>query len=302
MDEAYLEQAKMVVKILPILSSYPQFALKGGTAINYFIQPFPRLSVDIDLTYLPITNRDRTLIGISETLEQILFDIVNHYPDYKILPKNVNDSISALVISRQKSVIKIEPNPVFRGTVFRTTKLNLVPEAEHELELFASANCLSTADLYGSKICAALDRQHPRDLFDIKLLLDTYGLTKEIRQAFIVYLASHSRPIAELLAPNLQNLKSIFENEFLGMTRDPISLEELQHIRETLIRELHEKLTQDERQFILSIKEGQPNWQLLPIPGIDKLPSIQWKLLNIRRIPENKHKQAVQKLKTILQL
>ena len=90
------------------------------------------------------------------------------------------------------STIKIEPNLVIRGSIDPTVDKDIAAETEKELGLFASAKCLSVADVYGGKICAALDRQHPRDLFDIKLLLETEGVTEEIRRAFIIYLISHS--------------------------------------------------------------------------------------------------------------
>ncbi len=69
---------------------------------------------------------------------------------------------------------------------------------------------LSFADLYGGKICAALDRQHPRDLFDIKLLSEARGLNEEVSQAFVIYLASHNRPMSELLSPNFQGMNGNF--------------------------------------------------------------------------------------------
>ncbi|RQW08335.1 nucleotidyl transferase AbiEii/AbiGii toxin family protein [candidate division KSB1 bacterium] len=302
MDKIYLSQAKLVLRIVPLLNPYPQFAVKGGTAINYFYRPLPRLSVDIDMTYLPIADRAATLLAISDLLEQLIADIQARFPDYSVSKKQLENKTVAFRLSDRTAVIKIEPNLVIRGAVFGTEKRNIVPEAERELELFASVLSLSTADLYGGKICAALDRQHPRDLFDIKLLLDNEGVTKELRQAFLVYLVSHSRPMAELLAPNLQDIEHVFATEFIGMTRIPVELSELVRARERLLSIISEQLSEDERRFILSIKSGEPDWDLLPIPGIERLPAIQWKLMNIERMPKKKHAEAVDRLRRVLGL
>ena len=59
--KSYELQVRLLLEVLPIISRYPQFALKGGTAINLFVRNFPRLSVDIDLAYLPIASRSESV-------------------------------------------------------------------------------------------------------------------------------------------------------------------------------------------------------------------------------------------------
>lgn len=179
-------------------------------------------------------------------------------------------------------------------------QMNLVPDAVEEFEKEATMQILSPADLYGGKICAALDRQHPRGLFDIKLLLENEGLTDETRQAFVVYLISHPRPMAEVLAPNFLNIEQTFENEFQGMTRIPITLDELLETRKKLVSLIQNSLTENERQFILSVKQGNPKWQLMPFDHIQDLPAVQWKLANIAKMSKGKHETAVGKLERIL--
>ena len=88
--------------------------------------------------------------------------------------------------------IKIEPNLIARGSVFSVEERTLVHKAQELFEKSMKVQSLSFADIYGSKLCAALDRQHPRDLFDVKLLLDNEGITDKTRTAFIVYLISHN--------------------------------------------------------------------------------------------------------------
>jgi predicted nucleotidyltransferase component of viral defense system len=107
----------------------------------------------------------------------------------------------------------LEPNEVIRGTVFPCEERRLIKKREDFFELSTSVRTLSVADLYGGKLCAALDRQHPRDLFDVKLLMDEEGISDEIRTAFAVHLASHNRVISDLIAPRLMEIKEHSENE-----------------------------------------------------------------------------------------
>lgn len=108
--------------------------------------------------------------------------------------------------------------------------------------------------------------------------------------------------MVELLSPNYKDISSIFENEFQGMTLHPVTLEELQDIRTKIVRMIHNDLTREERQFILSIKERTPGWELLGLEGIDRLPAVRWKLHNLERITKKKHSEAVEKLKACLKL
>ena len=166
-------------------------------------------------------------------------------------------------------------------------------------------NCIvSLADLYGGKICAALDRQHPRDLFDIKLLLEQQGLSqgidRSIFEGFIAYLLSHPRPIAEVMSPRLKDIKKSFINEFNGMTSQAITVDELIVIPEKLIAALKTHFTQQEFDFLLSFKSGKPNWDLAPDSNIANLPAVKWKLININKINGKKKSLAVDKLTHVL--
>lgn len=70
-DKDYRKQVELLIQVLPEVAKEPKFALHGGTAINLFVRNMPRLSVDIDLTYIPIQNRQDSLNGIKKTLEEI---------------------------------------------------------------------------------------------------------------------------------------------------------------------------------------------------------------------------------------
>ena len=172
----------------------------------------PRLSVDVDLTYLPVENRETTLTNIDQSLHSLADQIKSLFPEAGVVPRLLKESVlwSAVQVNIQETRIKIEPNLVARGSVFPAEQYTLVKAAQELFQRSIKISTLSIADLYGGKICAALDRQHPRDLFDIKLLLENEGITNQIRTAFIVYLISHNRPMNELLNPTFIDLSIQF--------------------------------------------------------------------------------------------
>ncbi len=299
---SFYQQADLLISILPyIMTEDTDFALHGGTAINFFVRDMPRLSVDIDLVYLPVNSRIKSLKEISKKLK-LISERVSSLPNIKVEQKSKpeNNCIIKLFVKKQNSIVKIEPNPIIRGSLFNCEERNLCKRAEAIFEKFTTAKTLSFAELYGSKICAALDRQHPRDIFDIMLLLQNEGITNEVRKAFLVYLISHNRPISELLSPHFINMKSVFEKEFNKMTSFEIKYEKLENIRKTLVKEINQKLTDNERAFLLSFKERKPNWDLLGVKGAKDMPAVKWKLLNLEKMSNERHKKALNKLRSIL--
>ena len=142
--------------------------------------------------------------------------------------------------------------------------------------------------------------QHPRDLFDVKLLLENEGFTDAIRRTFLVYLISHNRPIAELLQPTRKDMQSLYHGEFASMTAEPVSLGELEAVRETLVESIHAGLTADERRFLLGFKAMQPDWSLLGLNGVETLPAVRWKLHNLAQLPSHRHADLWQRLADII--
>lgn len=130
--------------------------------------------------------------------------------------------------------------------------------------------------------------------------MENEGHTEEIRKVFIVYLASHDRPINELLDPARKDVRQTYEREFAGLTVDDARYEDLVAAREALIETLRKDVTDAEKDFLVSLKEGQPKWDLLGLEGIEKLPAIQWKLMNIRQMKKEKHAAELAKLKSTL--
>ncbi|MCG2725926.1 MAG: nucleotidyl transferase AbiEii/AbiGii toxin family protein [Elusimicrobia bacterium] len=299
----FYQQAELLISILPHINKDADFALHGGTAINFFVRDMPRLSVDIDLVYLRISSRDKTLREISEKLKTISERISSGLPFAQIKEKteSKNGRITKLFVKRQNAIVKIEPNQVIRGALFDCEERGLCEKAEDFFEKFATVKTLSFAELYGSKICAALDRQHPRDIFDIMLLLQNEGIGNKVRKAFLVYLISHNRPISELLSPNFNDMKSVFEKEFDGMTSFEVKYEDLEHTRKTLFKKVLQNLTHNERVFLLSFKEKIPKWDLLDVEGAKDMPAVKWKLFNLTKMSDEKHKKAINKLKKILE-
>jgi predicted nucleotidyltransferase component of viral defense system len=301
-DTVFFRQAELVLRVLPLVNQEDLFVLKGGTAINFFLRDLPRLSIDIDLTYLPINDRETALSDIDRALLRISARVEKAIPDVRVFSKRDRDFnlVAGLLIRRGDATIKVEPNPVLRGSVFPTETRVLCQKARDLFELSIEARTLSFEDLYGGKACAGLDRQHPRDLFDINMLFKNEGLQEKVRKAFIVYLVSHSRPMIEILNPHWGDLRSVFEKEFQGMVAEPVTAEELKRTGEQLVSKLHEEMTQEERRFIVSVKEGKPEWDMLGVNGIENLPAVQWKLQNIRRMTPAKHREALRRLRDYL--
>ena len=299
-NSIYYKQVQLLMQVLPFVAKQSCFALKGGTAINLFVREFPRLSVDIDLVYLPMKGRDEALREISEALDTISTNLQTAFKDMKLTEayKSKRDSLR-LVVTRNGVQIKVELSPVLRGTVYEPALMEVCESVEEEFG-YVETPVVALADLYAGKICAALDRQHPRDLFDVKGLLENEGLTDEIRKAFIVYLSSHNRPMAELLRPQYKDISAIYAGEFENMTQTVVPLDELVAVRERLVGLIHVGLTDDEREFLISFKNRKPNWDLLGLDGISQLPAIKWKQINLAKMPDVKHKQALGQLESIL--
>lgn len=301
MKNSFSSQVRLLVFVLPFVAKEKCFALKGGTALNLFIRNMPRLSVDIDLAYLPVQDREISLKNIDEAMKRIKAHIVSAFKGAEVsqsfLPST--DKCIRLTIEYNATKIKIEVTPVLRGSINPSIIKSISNNTEAEYGS-VSMQLLSFEDLYGGKICAALDRQHPRDLFDVYYLLQNEGITEALKNTFIVYLLSHPRPIAELLEPRLKDIEALYEKEFVGMTIESISLETLTQTRLDLIEQIHKKLSEDDKAFILSVKAGIPKWELFAYPQAQNLPAIKWKLQNLSNMSKEKRKIATTKLEKIL--
>lgn len=290
--DAYRGQVALLIRALPLVAEEPAFALKGGTAINLFVRDLPRLSVDIDLTYLPVEDRATSLASIDAAMLRIKERIEQRLRGVRVTPSRLQgDNIVTKLIVRQDGVqIKIEVTPVLRGTVYEPSLMSVSPAVEEAFG-FAEINVVSIADLYAGKIAAALDRQHPRDLFDVRDLLANEGISDKLRQAFLIYVVSHPRPMAEILAPSRKNIEDEYRRGFDGMTEIPASLDDLTAAREAIIRIMVVEMPDDHRRFLIGFKQGAPDWTLLGIPEAQNLPAVRWKQQNLDGLdPERRAK------------
>jgi len=301
-DNPYYRQVQLLVRVLPAVAAEGCFALKGGTAINLFVRDLPRLSVDIDLAFLPITEFDVARRQISEALGRIRDRLLGASPAYKVTAGTNDRSghFDTLNVSDAAAQIKIEVNPVLRGSLDEPVVMT-VRAAVEETFGFAEVKTLSFADLYGGKLMAAIDRQHPRDLFDVKLLLDNEGMSDALFRSFFVYLIGHKGSLADSLDPNKKNIRKIYEDHFKGMTAEPVSIEELEQTRERLIDEIRGRLGEREKQFLLLMKRGEPDWDLLALGRARELPAVKWKLHNLRRMPAIDRERAIERLLLVLE-
>ncbi|MVS99787.1 nucleotidyl transferase AbiEii/AbiGii toxin family protein [Devosia marina] len=291
--DAYAAQVALLLRLLPFIATEPVFALKGGTAINLFYRDMPRLSVDIDLTYLPVKDRAGSLAEINATLDRIMSAAIESIPRLQAQRIEGGGGGATRIRARLDGAeVKIETSPVTRGVVHDPERRGVSPAVEDEFG-YAAINIVSFEDLFGGKLHAAVDRQHPRDLFDVKLLYENEGLTDALFRTFLVYVASSPRPAHELLSPSLSALDEPFAREFIGMTTIPITLDELAATRDQLIADIRNRLDDTTRQFLLSLHDGAPDFTAIGLPQAQTLPAVRWKLLNLNKLKDEnpaKHK------------
>ena len=299
--EAYRAQVGLLVRVMPLVAEEPAFALKGGTAINLFIRDLPRLSVDIDLTYLPVEDRATSLASIDAAMRRIAARVEAGVPRSRtqLVPLHKEGAVTKVLVAADAAQIKIEVTPVTRGCVYAPETRGVCDRVE-ELFGYAEVPIVSFPDLYAGKIVAALDRQHPRDLFDVRDLLANEGISDELRRAFIVYMLSHNRPLAEVLGPQRKDLRREFESGFAGMTEEPVALESLYEAREALISQVVGAMPDNHRRFLLSFKAGEPDWRLLGVPGAAELPAVRWKVDNLARLPAERRRKLLSDLEKVL--
>jgi predicted nucleotidyltransferase component of viral defense system len=274
----YHKQVALLISVIPEIALESRFALHGGTAINLFDRDMPRLSVDIDLTYIPIEDRETSFTNISAALTKIKFSIEKRLRGSRVEHKM---ELHKLLVSYDDAMIKIEVSQIVRGILGAVTEKILCKKAQEKFETFCSINIVSNGQLYGGKICAAMDRQHPRDVFDVKQLLQKEGFTKEIKVGFLFRLLSTDRSIQDVLFPNLQDQRQAMTNQFAGMSEEQFTYEEYEFVRDTMVNTVQESITDKDKQFILGFKDVVPDWSIY---NFEAYPSIKWKLQNLEKI------------------
>ena len=295
MNPAYVSAVQLLLSIAPAVFATPLFAMKGGTALNLFVQDLPRLSVDIDVVFVRHDmDRDAALKAIKDELAFAKSRIEGMGFFAEVRQNKAGDE-ARMFVADNTSQVKVEVNFVFRGTVLPVVRASLSAAAQSLFAANVEVPLLAVPELYGSKLVAAMDRQHPRDLFDVRHMLDRFGLPASFIDCFVVYLAGHNRPVHEVLFAKPQPLAQVFSSEFVGMTATPVTLEALEATRRQLREWLPKALTSAHRTFLLSLAKGEPDWCQMPFVHSRDLPAIRWKLMNLAKLKKsNPHRFAQQ--------
>lgn len=282
MDKAYADTVRLLLSVTPDVFANDIFAMKGGTAINLFVRDMPRLSVDIDVVYTPWQHpREQALLAITAELNAVVARVAKLGLTARAVPsKDLGDT--RLLIENESSQVKVEVNVVFRGTVLPTERRALSSRTAQMFSAELEVPVLATAELYGSKLVAAMDRQHPRDLFDVWQMFESDGLTDATVECFVTYLAGHNRPTHEVLFGTEKDIDREYTNNFVGMTAEPVGIDTLLQTREHLRSELPRRLTESHRKLLRGLARAEPDWTLLRCPHAAELPALRWKLANLQ--------------------
>ncbi len=295
MNNLYKEQVSLLLRILPVIYREEDFAVHGGTAINLFIKDLPRYSVDVDITYIPLGQRDESLAEIDKKLAAISQQLQRAVPGINIRPVP-----NKLLCTLGRSTVKIEVNGIKRGIIGPTIEVPLCDKAQEEFGMYCKARIVPMEQLYGGKIAAALSRQHPRDLFDFNYM-ETDKMNN-LKRGFLFALLGSDKPFIESLYPNPINQQEALENQFRGMTDIPFTYENYETAREQLIAFVNSMLSEEDKAFLVSFEEGDPQWEKSAYSDFRDFPSVQWKLLNINKLKTQnpaKHRQEEERLKRI---
>jgi len=252
---------------------------------------------------LPLSKMLASLIGVVEM--KSLLENADEIHGSSIIKKVISSSRQTqatdikLFVSRDGVQIKIEASPVVRGVLYPTQETPLNEKVSAEFDKEFDIQISSLPDLYGGKVAAALDRQHPRDLFDVKLLLENEGLTEKITTGFLVYLMCHKRPPNELLRPTLLDQAALFDSDFKGMTNLDFDYADFVKTRNTLIKKINDSLTEIDKQFLLLFFDAKPDWSFFRESHAQDLPAIKWKLINLKKLDPEKISAQIEALKFI---
>lgn len=284
MESIYIRQTELLLRVLPNIHEPGVFALHGGTAINLFHDEMPRLSVDIDLTYLPIKDRETDLKSIKANLEEIAKELRRVVPGIQVTNPNHVMGEYKLFCNLKGVQVKIEVNTINRGVIGDVENRMLCITAQEKFDQFFEMRTVPRNQLYGGKIIAALDRQHPRDIFDTMRLLDKESLDEEIVRGFLFCLLSSSKPMHEILEPVFKDQQSAIDTQFKGMTDVDFTYGVYEHQRIRLLEAILKSLSGQHLQFLRSIAENKPDWIF---GDWSNFPGISWKLKNLLELEKN---------------
>lgn len=279
MKEIYKKKVELLLRILPFVTDEECFAVHGGTAINLFVNNLNRLSVDIDLTYIPLEDRETSLARINEALMRIANRVKTTFRNIRIIPRL---DICKITCESYGCQVKIEVNQTKRGLVAGEALIYPLCDAAQDLfKVEVDARLVSISQLYGGKIAAALSRQHPRDLFDVRHMSIPF---EEVKHGFIFCLLGSDRPLYESFSPSLIDQSEAMVNQFEGMTDIAFSYDDFISTRKKLIEDVNAIMTESDKRFLTGFERAEPDWQDSPYAEFATYPSVKWKLLNLSKL------------------
>lgn len=279
MNNIYAQKVELLLRMIPIIAEDECFAIHGGTAINLFLKDLPRYSVDIDLTYVPLEDRATSLANIDKHLNTIAAKAKRAFKGMNIVPVPTTSKLLCEYRGRQ---IKIEVNQTKRGIIGGDVQmLPLCDKAQEEFGMYCEARIVPTTLLYGGKVAAALSRQHPRDLFDIRYMDVPM---EKIKDGFVFCLLGSDRPLHESFAPNLLDQTDAMAKQFAGMTEMEFTYEQFEESRAELIKSVNALMTDADKRFLLEFESAEPVWEGSGYEMFFNYPSVQWKMLNLQKL------------------
>lgn len=298
MDKAYVDTVRLMLRTAPHVFRNPVFAMKGGTALNVFLHDMPRLSVDIDLVLTDhVMPRDQALVTIKDELNAIA-ERLRRLGLNSSLTKSTDGSETKLTVvhgNDHRTKVKIEINQNLRGTLLPVQQMRLTETARNMFACDIDVPALAPEELYGGKIVAALDRQHPRDFFDVREMFHRGHFGPAAVDCFVCYLAGQFKtPIHSVLFSEDEDISSLHDAEFIGMTTEEVPLAELEQARTTLRKEILNGLKDRHKEFLLGLARLEADWDLMPFPNLRELPAVRRRLENL----SNKRKRNLDKFRS----
>lgn len=292
--QVYAQKVELLLRLIPIVMEEGVFAVHGGTAINLFLKNLPRYSVDINLTYIPLSDRNASLDDINLHLQSICNKAKKAFKGMHIVP---NYSTCKLLCEYRGKQVKVEVNQTKRGLVGgNAVTIPLSDKAQEEFGLYCEANIVPLTQLYGGKIAAALSRQHPRDLFDVRHMDIPLA---DCREGLIFCLLGSDRPIHESFAPRLIDQREAMVNQFKGMTDIPFTYDKFEATRSKLIADVNQLMNEADKRFLISFELGNPQWEGYEFEYFKDYPSVKWKQLNLEKLAKQNPKKLEEEAKKL---
>ena len=279
---------EILTNCLPFVAEEDCFALHGGTAINMFIRNLPRLSEDIDLTFLPIQPWKDSLKAINDAFVRISDNIRQNTP-YAVRHQihHKSGAILKLGVKIDNVEVKIEVSPINRGAIHPPIHLSCQPKVEEQYGSIA-LNLLPSPVLYGGKAVAALSRQLSRDFFDVHQMLLHEPVDDKLRDAFVFYLACDYHPTHHVLNPRNKDLRQDCNENLNYLLEEHVPIDLLYQAKEELVSEMIGGMPDNHKEFLVSFLDSRPDWALLNIPNAEEFPAVRWKLHNLDRMDNEK--------------